>query len=178
MRVTFPAKFTLDLNILIICSEGHNSWIFTFCKFSCLLVHFRFTTFLCFLIYFYQFFAIFLLRHFTFILFFIFPSYFWFCGSLPIYASTSRPATLSHTCVWPHHWLHQQTTNPITGVVLTLTISYLGWRPRLGHTKIYCWRMTALFLVFNIIFIIVINIILAGSKLWLGGCLGFEPTVG
>lgn len=53
-RVTLPAKFILDLNILIMCSEGHRSWSFTFCIFSCLLIHFRFTTILCFfLIYFF-----------------------------------------------------------------------------------------------------------------------------
>jgi hypothetical protein len=46
MRVTFPAIFIPDLKALIMCSEGRRSWGFTFCNFSCLLVHFRFTNIL------------------------------------------------------------------------------------------------------------------------------------
>lgn len=124
MRVTFPAKFILDLNILIMCSEGHRSWSFTFCKFSCLLVHFRFTTILCFLIYFLSFFAIFLLWHFTIVLLLYFPSYFWSCVSFLRHASTSRPATLSHSCVWLHHWALQEKNNDITGYCACAIPSY------------------------------------------------------
>ena len=111
MRVTFPAKFILDLNILIMYNKGHRSWSFTFCKFSCLLVHFRFMS----ILFFNLFFSFFLLWHFTFVLLPCFPSYFWSCVSFLRHASTSRPVTLNHSCFWLHHWAHQQKNSDITG---------------------------------------------------------------
>ena len=98
MRVTFPAKYIHDLNIVIVCSEGTDrealhsenfpaSWYILDSRLS----------YVFFLIY--HFFAIFLLWPFTFVLLLCFPSYFWSCVSFLLHASTSRPATLSHSCV-------------------------------------------------------------------------------